>query len=434
MSDRLSKYRNDISAKVDEISNDILDLTKILVSIPSINHPPKGDEAECQQFVANYLERIGLGVEKYLITDVADIKNHPAWWGTRDYSNRPNVAAKRSGQTDGRSLVLSGHIDTVPLGLMRWDTDPFTPTVKDGKLYGLGAFDMKSGVAAAISAMRIFQELDIPLAGDLMIETVIDEEFGGVNGTLAGRLRGYVADAMIVTEPSGLNIWNGDRGGRTAHLTFRASEGIAAGEVHVDINSVDQLTLFLSNLDRFRATRRKHVDDWGSYAVDPVPAWVTKIFAGGWGNEVPQTVPAECKVELYWQLQPGESQADVDGELLNWLQSLQKAKPELFPELPEIIYPIRWMPGSVVPPSSDLVQTLKSTITEVTGCEPNIDLADGPSDSFVVNRYFDSQAVMFGARGGNAHAANEYVIVEDLVKVTKTLAFFALDWCGISGG
>ena len=100
---------------------------------------------------------------------------HPAWWPGRDYANRPNVTSQIDGKGEGRSLLLSGHIDTVPLGTTDWSYDPFGAVVEDGKLYGLGSFDMKGGVAALLSAVRVIKELDIPLAGDLIAETVVDE-------------------------------------------------------------------------------------------------------------------------------------------------------------------------------------------------------------------------------------------------------------------
>jgi acetylornithine deacetylase len=96
--------------------------------------------------VAKQFRDMQLVPEVYYLDDVAGLKEHPSYWPGRDYHNRPNVVARRKGMGGGRSLVLSGHIDTVPLGLQPWTRDPFGAQIEDDRLYGLGAFDMKSGV------------------------------------------------------------------------------------------------------------------------------------------------------------------------------------------------------------------------------------------------------------------------------------------------
>ena len=129
-------------------------------------------------------------------------------------SGRPNVGSRRKGTGGGRSLILSGHIDTVPRGTQPWTRDAFGGEIDGNRLYGRGSNDMKAGVGINLFMAEAVAALRLKLAGDLIVETVADEEFGGVNGTLAGRLRGYVADAAIVTEPSFLRICPAQRGGR----------------------------------------------------------------------------------------------------------------------------------------------------------------------------------------------------------------------------
>jgi acetylornithine deacetylase len=375
---------------------------------------------------------LGLNPDRYTPSDIDGIELHPAWWPGRDYTDRPNVTTQIKGKGRGRSLLLSGHIDTVPLGTTNWSCDPFGAEVKDGKLYGLGSFDMKGGVAALLSAVRVIQELDFPLAGDLIAETVVDEEFAGVNGTLAGRLRGYVADAMIVTEPSGLKIWNGNCGGRFLHLVFKSGGGIALDE-NVSINVVDQVNAFLNHLEEFKQLRRSQVKNWKDLIHDPVPVWITKISLGGWGTGVPVTVPPEAKVEIYWQLLPGETKEKVDKEFHTWLSQLPTRFPELFSTLPEVEIPLRYMPASEVEPDHPFIRELCALLEREQGRAPVIELGRGPSDVFVVNHFFKPcPSIMFGPGGANAHEADEYVIVDDVINLTKMLVLFAIQWCGIS--
>ena len=134
-----------------------------LVQIPSENTPPIGAELGCQQYVHERLRRLGLQSELYDIQSVPGLTAHPAFRHTRDYRNRPNVAAVWQGTGGGRSLLLSGHIDTVPRGSAYWNYDPFGATIKGNRLYGLGANDMKGGIAAMLVAVESLREAGVTM-------------------------------------------------------------------------------------------------------------------------------------------------------------------------------------------------------------------------------------------------------------------------------
>jgi acetylornithine deacetylase len=273
---------------------------------------------------------------------------------------------------------------------------------------------------------KAIAELDLPLSGDLVFEAVIDEEFGGVNGTLAGRLMGFNADAAIISEPSQLRICPAQRGGRTAHITFEASGGVLSEEMF-PAGVVDQLTTFLCGVPRFAAQRRRNAAVHEMYRshADPVPVSITKVFTGPWGTGEPITVPESCKVEMYWQLMPGEQQEDVEREFFDWLK-------EMFPDgLPKVEFPIRWMPGSAVSRSEPLVEVLARSATRVLGEAPPIRGIEGPCDMYVFHDYFGIPAVLWGARGGNTHAADEYVEIDSVVIAAKVLLAFICSWCGL---
>ncbi|MBW7455794.1 M20/M25/M40 family metallo-hydrolase, partial [Paenibacillus sepulcri] len=111
------------------------------------------------------------------------------------YENRPNVVGVWKGTGGGRSLILNGHIDTMPFDqLDKWTSHPLQPTRSEGKLYGRGSCDMKAGVAAMIMAVENLVKHGMRLKGDVILQSVVDEEGGG-NGTLACLDRGYRADA-----------------------------------------------------------------------------------------------------------------------------------------------------------------------------------------------------------------------------------------------
>jgi len=198
--------------KANEEKEELFRVVQDLVRIPSENIPPSGNELECQEYIARYMTCLGLPVDLYYFNDSPELKKHPAFWPGRDYSKRPNLAVVYKGKGNGKSLLLSGHIDTVPRGSTPWKEDPFGGIIKGGKLYGFGAWDMKGGIGAIMIVLKIFKELDIRLQGDLIFESVVDEEFAGVNGTIAGRLRSYNADGAIIPEPTNLSICPGTCG------------------------------------------------------------------------------------------------------------------------------------------------------------------------------------------------------------------------------
>src|SRR5579872_645814 len=221
-----SALQKRLSSYVDDHQDNLVAIIQDLVRIPSENTPPVGNEEAVQQHIARFLRAHGLETDLYHFHEVKGLQEHPLFWPGREYGNRPNVDARRKGKGGGRSLVLTGHIDTVPRGTQPWTRDAFGGEVEGNKLYGRGSNDMKGGVGTSLFVLEAIEKLGIQLKGDLIIETVSDEEFGGVNGTLAGRVRGYNADAAIITEPSFLRICPAQRGGRTVHIKLSSTGGV----------------------------------------------------------------------------------------------------------------------------------------------------------------------------------------------------------------
>lgn len=412
----------------DSHADELIELVRTLVRTPSENTPPTGAEAACQRFCRSYLESCGFATDLYELSSVAGLTDHPLYFPGRDYTGRPNLAGKLKGG-GGPSLLLSGHIDTAPRGTLPWSRDPFSGHIEKGRLYGRGSNDMKAGVAANLFVARAFHDLSIVPGGDLIIESVVDEEFGGVNGTLAGRVRGYLAGAAVISEPSFLRVCPAQRGGRTAHLTFRApNDGILAAGAGPCVSS--QLGWFLSRVPEFAELRRASAPKHFAYThlQDPVPVSVLKISTGPWGATEPMAAPTTCRVELYWQAMPGEEQAQIDSQFHNWLNGLVAARPDLFPLPPQVEFPIRWLPGSSCAPHTALVEELSSCAAAVAGAPPRVAGIEGPCDLFVFHGHYGMPAALFGPRGGNTHLADEYVEIESVIQAAKTLLLLAYRW------
>ena len=396
-----------------------------LVRMPSENTPPRGQEAQCQRYVAAFLQNLGWAVESYEPASVPGLAEHPQFWPGRDYTNRCNVNATLGGEGGGRSLLLTGHIDTVPRGSAPWTRDPFAAALEDNRIYGRGAMDMKAGIASSLFLAEALRDLEVRLRGDLLIESVVDEEFGGVNGTLAGRLRGFNADAAIVGESSGLRICPAQRGGRIAHITLSGA-GDIFGDAQAGRGAVDQLARMLGALPRFAELRRDRMPRHEMYAHldDPAPVAVTSVSTAPWGTTEPIAIPNQCRVELYWQAAPGEAQADVERDFFEWLRGV-------FPEPPRVEFPIRWLPGSAIAATAPLVRELSASAARVLSREPLIQGLEAPCDMYILQREFQIPAVVWGARGANAHLPDEYVEVESLIESTEVLLDFVCGWCGV---
>ncbi|MFB3825824.1 MAG: M20/M25/M40 family metallo-hydrolase [Bryobacteraceae bacterium] len=394
-----------------------------LVRIPSENRPPGGAERACQEYVAGFLRKLGWDVDVYAPTDVPGIEEHPLYWPGRDYTGRCNVTARRAGRGQGRSLLLSGHVDTVPAGSRPWTRPPFGAVREGNRLYGRGSMDMKAGLAAALWLAEALHAMRIELGGDLLVESVVDEEFGGVNGTLAARLRGHRADAAIICEPTSLRIAPAQRGGRLAHVTLSAP-----GDIFADQQGgvISQLRCLLDALPAFAAAREAGAPrhPYYEHLAARAPVAVTCVSSGAWGFGEPIAVPVSCRVEIFMQAMPGETREEIDAQFLAWLEETAAG----FPARPEVAYPIRWLPASTLTPDAALIRELAESARAVLGREPAVEGMEAPCDMYVFHQ-MGIPAVLWGARGGNAHAPDEYVELDSALEAAKVLGDFVVRWC-----
>jgi len=264
---------------------------------------------------------------------------------------------------------------------------------------------------------------------------VVDEEEAGVNATIAGRLRYGPMDSAIIPEVTGLQIYPAARGALISDVIFSSSEGtwLEVGTGDQDrADVVQQIGLFLAHLEELRASRRSHFVPplYRSYP-DPAPVQVTKIYAGGWGSQVPIAVPPEGRVELICQTLPGEQRTGVLQEVQDWLDGLVRRHPQVFTTRPQLRFRRRWMVPTAMRPEHSLVTTLADCAAGVTGRRPAVLGAPYPCDLFALQQIFDMPAVVFGPTGANAHAADEYVELDSVFAFWESLLVFVMRWCGV---
>src|SRR5215216_3333614 len=181
--DGTARYAIDcLWTEIDRREDELIETVAELVRRPS----PLGAEAEAQSYVADHLAASGLEVDVWDLDDsIKELAN--AGDSGVPFPGRPNVAGTRKGASGDRSLIVQGHIDVVsPEPVAAWSYDPWQPTVIGDRMYGRGAYDMKSGDALNLMLPRLLRDLGIQLAGDLIVQSVIEEECTG-NGALDAR-------------------------------------------------------------------------------------------------------------------------------------------------------------------------------------------------------------------------------------------------------
>jgi acetylornithine deacetylase len=407
----------------------IIGLARDLVRIPSENHPPHGAEAEAQAFLAEALRRAGLPAELYDIATVPGLEEHPLRHHGVDCGGRPNVALRIPGRrpTTGRSLILSGHMDTVPAGdPALWAESVVSGSLRDGRLYGRGAYDMKSGVAANAAVAMMLQELGVELDGDLTVESVVDEEFAGGHGTIAARLHSGGADAVLLPEPSNLVPYRAHRGLRIARITIAGKGGVTfAGDTLKP--AVHDLPALIESIVEFGKRRNADAVIPEAYASNPTPAsWmITKVSANDWRDDARLAVPERAQVELFWEAMPGETQAEIEGEFERWLEGFRTRTGIRATHH----YWLRWMDGYQLPAAHPLALCAVHQTGAVTGTPQAAIGAPFPCDLFLFARLGVPAGIILGPAGNNAHTADEWVDVESLLRIVRIYGRIVCDWC-----
>ena len=285
----------------------ISDLSE-LVRIPSIT----GSEEAVAAWATAALHGVGMTVEQVAADPVA-IRADPAWPGQEMPRLALPVVIGRAGQTGGRRLILSGHLDVVPPGdPATWTADPWGAEIRDGALFGRGACDMKGGVAAILAAVRALHavgDLD-RLGGELMVVLVPSEEDGG-QGTLAAIRAGATGDLAIITEPSNLDVVVAHAGAITFRLTV-PGRAAHASRRREGVSALDKLWVLARALEADEDSRNATETDPLMKALGlPYPTIIGIVAGGDWASTVLDRVTADGR----YGVRLGQSAADAEAEL-----------------------------------------------------------------------------------------------------------------------
>jgi acetylornithine deacetylase len=418
--------RRKVLDKVDERREPSILFLQKMIAIPSVT----GDEAKIQNFLADYLAAMGLDVDMWE-TDWEELKKHPGYRPVaRGYEGRPNIVAKLKGTGGGRSLLLNGHTDVIPVGDGKgWSDDPWSARIKDGRIYGRGSADMKSGVASHIMAVESLLAAGMKPKGDVLIDIVIDEEVSG-HGTLDTVIRGYKADAGISGETSGLAVQPACIGriwfeieiqGKPAGIQKRY-EGISG----IDLGN--KIVKAVNDLEAKRVATVRH--PLYPNALDTLPCMIGSFSAGNY----PSAFPASCLLKGSMGTVPGEDHEGVKRSLVEQVARAAAEDPWMRLHPPKVRFVGYDAEASEIPRDHPIVTTVCKNYKEITGRDPEISGRQGAADTRFLNRYADTPTVIFGP-GSTAvmHADDEYVSIDDYMTAIKVMALSICDWCGVDG-
>ncbi|MDZ7836708.1 MAG: M20/M25/M40 family metallo-hydrolase [Actinomycetota bacterium] len=201
-----NKFKNIINSHIDKNKDWLIKNIFKVVSKNTINTPPSGNENNGQEVIEKILKDLGLQIDRFSPDNLSGLKDKSYYLKDRTYNNRDNIVGY-TGEGKKFTLIFNGHIDTVPSNHFKWQkTEPFEPKVIDDRIYGLGVCDMKSGIICSIFALKAILDLGFKIKGKVIIESVVDEEFGGANGSLACVFKGYTGDMAIITEPTSMKV------------------------------------------------------------------------------------------------------------------------------------------------------------------------------------------------------------------------------------
>lgn len=409
-------------------AGEFIDLLTALLREPSVNplYQSGSSELGAQTVLAAALAEWGIDPEPWDAgsADLSRFGEEAA--AANPLAGRPNLTARIGGAGSGRSLLLNSHIDVVAAG-DGWTFDPFEPLVRDNRIVARGAADAKGSLAAMACAVAVVAELQPDLGGELIFESVVDEEAGG-GGTLASLARGLAVDAAIVGEPTGLAVCPATRGSRRVRLSV---DGLAAhpGEAYRGVNAIAKATVLVEALEALAAdldARRPH-PLWESHPQQHVFN-LNYLHGGGDGHGA---VPDRCEVELTIGGTAAETLEELQVEVDRAIAAAAAADPWLARNPPKLEWEPLRLHASETSADHPLVNCLADAATSAIGEPAAVHALSAVTDMRHLVRYGGVPTVNFGpGEMAVGHGPDEALCLSEYLAAIRTLATAAMSWCG----
>ncbi|WP_044022128.1 peptidase [Bacillus sp. SG-1] len=386
----------------------------------------RGNESKAQAVIIEKCREIGLKLDIWEI-EKKDVLHHPFFRCDReDFLGNPNVIGVWKGTGGGRSIILNGHIDVVPEGdESTWNIDPYSGEYMNGKVFGRGSTDMKGGTVALLLAIEALKENGIELKGDIIFQSVIEEESGGT-GTLAALLRGYTADAAIIPEPTNLKLFPKQQGSMWFRILVKGKQA-HGGTRYEGVNAIEKAITVVQVLQDLEKRRNENIKDplYRNIPI-PFPINIGKLESGKWPSSVPDLAVIEGRIGVG----PQETMQAVEKEMETTLRELAE-KDAWFAQHPVKLewFGGRWQPGSL---ESDhpFMEVVSEAYEQVFDSPPVVEASPWGTDGGILSKGGNIPVVVFGPGTTEAaHDANEYIEVPKILQSAEVIALAILKWC-----
>jgi acetylornithine deacetylase len=345
------------------------------------------------------------------------------------FTDRPNLAGRRRGAGGGRSLLLNAHVDTVENGdPATWTQEPNGGALVGDLLYGRGSCDMKGGLVTHLLALDALDAVGVRLKGDVIVSATVGEEDGGV-GALSTILRGYTADAALITEPTRLALVTAQGGSLVFRLTIQGKSAHAAVRDE-GVSAFEKFVPLFQDLQAFERERNaSFTHPLYAHIANKAPLNIGVVRTGVWASTVPESLVAEGRVGLM----PGEEMGAFRELVAARIQTAARRDEWLRAHPPSI----EWFGGQFAPAETPadapIAQAVIRAHEAVTGSAPPVEGVPYGADMRLFTLLGGIPCVMYGAGDVNvAHHADEHISVTDMLTAAKTIASLLVEWCGVA--
>jgi acetylornithine deacetylase len=387
-----------------------------LIRIPSIT----GSEEAIQDAMERLFGEVGLETKR-IVTDPVAFADDPDFPGAEMPRTSLPVVTGRLGRAGGRRILLVGHVDVVPPGdPATWSVDPWSAEIREGRMYGRGACDMKGGVVAIVAAVRalVASGAAEALDGELLVVSVPSEEDGG-QGMLAAIRAGCTGDAAIITEPTELDVVIAHAGAITFRLTVpgRAAHASTRRE---GVSALDNLYTLIRALEADETARNAAETDPLMTVLDlPYATMIGKVEGGEWASTVVDRVVAEGR----YGVKLGQTWRDAEADLRACIDAACAADPFLRDHPVEVELTGGKFSSARIPADHSLSVSLADACEATLGRRPELLGEPYGADMRLLVNEGATPTVIFGP--GNvrvAHSADEYVSLTEVADCARVLA------------
>lgn len=414
-----------IGAAVDSLREESVALLAALVRHRSL----LGEEASCLDAMAEAYAGLGL-VPRRVPTDVDALRHRPGFSPPLiSYAGRDNVVAvHRPRAVAGRSLMLQGHVDVVPEGAADlWTTPPFAPAVRDGRMYGRGAGDMKAGLVSVVMALRALQLAGLQPAAELQLAAVVEEECTG-NGALAVMHALDKPDACLIPEPGPGHtaMYVAEVGVVWAWVTLTGRPAHVR-EMQAGVNAIEAAVVVMERFRAYEAEMNRAERRHPAFAAanHPINVNIGTLQGGEWNS----SVATRAKLGVRVGVMPGHSCLDVQREIAALVAAAGED-----PRLRGARLDLSWggflADGCVFPPDQAIARAVAAAHAAVTGAPVRHYSASGLTDARFYTLYQGTEATCYGPDAENIHGIDESVGLDSMHDVTRVIAHTIATWCG----